>query len=70
LDEIARDYSGKLKVAKLDVDENPESAFKYGIVNIPALILFKGGQPVARILGARPKQTLLSTILPHLDGQH
>ncbi len=70
LDEIASEYAGKLKVVKLDVDENPEAASKYGIINIPALILFREGQPVARILGARPKQTLLSAILPYLDGRH
>jgi thioredoxin 1 len=67
LDEIAREHAGKLKVVKVDVDENPEVSFRYGIHSIPALLLFKGGQPVAQMVGAMPKGMLLTRITPHLS---
>lgn len=66
LDEIAREYDGKLKVAKLDVDANPSTAMAYGILSIPTLLVFKNGQPVERIVGFMPKERLLSRIRPHL----
>jgi thioredoxin 1 len=66
LDEIARDYEGKLQVTKLDVDHNNESAIQYGVMSIPTLLLFKGGQPVERIVGFMPKEKLLAKITPHL----
>ncbi len=66
LDDIAREYEGKLQVAKLDVDQNGESAIKYGVMNIPTLILFKGGQPVERIVGFMPKEKLMARLKPHL----
>lgn len=66
LEEIAREYAGKLKVAKLDVDANPSTAMAYGILSIPTLLVFKNGQPVERIVGFMPKERLLSRIRPHL----
>jgi thioredoxin 1 len=66
LEEIAREYEGKLQVAKMDVDHNGESAMKYGVMSIPTLILFKGGQPVERIVGFMPKEKLLARLKPHL----
>ncbi len=54
----AMDYDGQLKVAKLDVDSSPNTAMQYGIRSIPALIFFKGGQPVDQIIGAVPKGAL------------
>jgi len=66
LEEIAQEYSGKLQVAKLDVDQNGASAMQYGVMSIPTLILFKGGQPVERIIGFMPKEKLLSKLDPHL----
>lgn len=66
LEEIAAEYAGKLKVAKLDVDTNPRTAAQFGIMNIPTLILFKDGQPVERLVGAMPKRVLLAKITPHL----
>lgn len=68
LDEIAADYEGKLQVTKLDVDGNGATAMKYGVMNIPTLILFKNGQPVERIVGFMPKSKLLSKITPHLSS--
>ena len=59
LEEIAAEKSGKLTVAKLDVDANPATARDYQVVSIPTLILFKGGKPVKRIVGAKGKAALL-----------
>jgi thioredoxin 1 len=64
---IAGEYDDVLKVAKLDVDENPAIPGRYGIVGIPTLMLFKGGEVVERITGALPKDRLVAQILPHLD---
>ena len=66
LEEIAAEYTGQLKVAKLDVDSNPRMATQYGVMSIPTLILFKDGQPVERLVGAMPKRSLLDKITPHL----
>jgi len=63
---IAEEYGDRLKVAKVDTDENPAVPGRYGIVGIPTLMLFKGGEPVARIVGAKPKAALLAEIQPHL----
>ncbi|MGD8626640.1 MAG: thioredoxin [Anaerolineae bacterium] len=67
LEQIAGEYEEKLKVTKLDVDHNNASAMKYGVMSIPTLILFKGGQPVERIVGFMPKEKLLKKIDPHLE---
>lgn len=67
VDEIAREQEGKLKVMKLDVDENQNTAMAYGVMSIPTLILFKNGQPVERIVGFRPKGDMEKKILPHLS---
>jgi thioredoxin 1 len=67
LEEIAAEYDGQLQVAKLDVDHNNQSAMQYGVMSIPTLIVFKGGQPVERIVGFMPKAKLLSKITPHLS---
>ncbi len=66
LEEIARDHSGKLKVVKLDVDENPDLSGRLMVSSIPTLMLFKGGEMVERIIGAVPKPALLAKINPHL----
>jgi thioredoxin 1 len=66
LEEIAGDYDGRLKVVKVDVDENRQSATQYGIRSIPSLLLFKDGAEVDRIIGALPKQQLMEKIDSHL----
>jgi len=58
LEQIAQTYSGRMKVAKLNVDENPASAGAYGIMSIPTLILFKDGEVVERLVGFRPRLEL------------
>nr|MBP6473581.1 thiol reductase thioredoxin [Chloroflexota bacterium] len=64
--EIASEYDGVLKVAKMDVDDNPATPGRYGISGIPTLMLFKNGEVVARIVGAMPKDRLVAQILPHI----
>jgi thioredoxin 1 len=58
LEEIAGAMNGKIKVVKLNVDENPATATKYGIMSIPTLMIFKNGQLASRQVGAAPKQKL------------
>ncbi len=58
LEEIASDLQGKVKIAKLNVDENPGVAGKYGVRSIPTLMIFKGGKSVATKVGAGPKSDL------------
>jgi len=55
IEELAGEYSGKVKVGKVDVDKAPQTAAKLGIQNIPTVVLFEGGQAVERIVGARNK---------------
>ena len=55
LDQLAQEYAGRLKIAKLNVDENPLTASRYGIQSIPTLLLFKAGEQVNRLVGALPK---------------
>jgi thioredoxin 1 len=58
LEEIAGSMNGKVKIVKLNVDENPQTAAKYGIMSIPTLMLFKNGELASRQIGAQPKQKL------------
>jgi thioredoxin 1 len=62
LEDIAAEKAGALTVAKLDVDANPDTARKYEVIGIPTLILFRNGEPVKRIVGAKGKEALLRTI--------
>ena len=62
LEEIASENSDKLVVAKLNVDENPQTAANYGVVSIPTLNVYKGGEVVKQIVGAKPKQALLKDL--------
>jgi thioredoxin 1 len=58
VEELAGEYDGKVKFAKLDVDSNPRIATQYGIRGIPTLLIFSGGSPVDQVVGAVPKSTL------------
>jgi len=62
LEEIAAEYSGKITVAKLNVDENPQTAMSHDVMSIPTMIVFSGGSERKRIVGARPKAALLSEL--------
>ncbi len=66
VEEIADDYAGKIKVVKLNTDENQNIAMTYGIRSIPTLGIFKDGQVVDSVIGAVPKQHLEEKIKPHL----
>jgi thioredoxin 1 len=66
LEEIARENDGRLRVVKLNVDDNPDVAKRLGILSIPTLILFSNGNEKARVVGARAKEQLLRDIEPHL----
>ena len=66
LEQIAAENVERLTVAKLDVDANPLTAQQYQVVSIPTLIVFKGGEPVGRMVGARGKSALLSELSEYL----
>jgi thioredoxin 1 len=66
LEEVARDYSGRLKIAKLNVDDNPDMARKYGVRGIPTLLLFKNGNVEATKVGALSKSQLSAFIDSHI----
>jgi thioredoxin 1 len=62
LDELAEEYNGRIAFVKLDVDQNPRIAAKYGIMSIPTLLIFKKGGPVSNIVGLRPKGDLKKSL--------
>jgi len=62
LEDIAKENAGKLTVAKLNVDDNPETARRYEVLSIPTLIVFKDGQPAKRLVGAKGKAQLLQEL--------
>ena len=66
VDKIAQTYQGRLKVVKLNTDDSPSIAGKYEVSGIPALILFKGGEPVDRIVGYVPEKQLSAMVEKHL----
>ena len=67
LEQIAVEYQGKIKVAKLDVDANPRTPERYGVTGIPTLLVFKGGELAETLVGVMPKDKLLAKLLPHLN---
>jgi thioredoxin 1 len=68
VEELAKDNAGKVKIAKLDIDQASDLAAEWGVSSIPTLILFKGGQEQDRILGAVPKSQLQAMINKHANG--
>ena len=68
IEKIAADYDGRAKVVKLDVDNNPQTAMKYGIRSIPSLLFFKDGKPVDQMVGVVPERVLADK-LDALAGQ-
>jgi thioredoxin 1 len=67
LDQIASEYSDKIDVVKLNVDDNPETAMKYQITSIPTMKVFKGGEIVKTVIGAKPKPALESELSEFLQ---
>lgn len=67
VEQLADEYTDKLKIVKMDADVNPDILMKYGIMSIPTLMLFKKGEPVVRITGYQPKDRIKSQLLPHLS---
>lgn len=66
VEQIGDEQGDNLKIAKIDVDQNQTVAGKLGIASIPTLVLYKGGQPVERLVGYMPKARLMERIEPHL----
>ena len=67
LDELTEEYSGKITIARMDVDQNPKTAAKYSIMSIPTILIFKKGKPVSQIVGFRPKPELKKSMDAALD---
>jgi len=66
VDQLAKEHDGKLRIAKVDVDQNPTLATRFGVMSIPTLILFKNGEPAERLVGYMPKEKLVDRLKPHL----
>jgi len=66
VEELGKDYEGKLKVGKINVDENNNLAMRYGVMSIPTLKFFKGGKVVGELIGAAPKATIEAELKKHL----
>ena len=66
LEQLAAEYSGRIKVVKVNVDDNPRLSQRFAATSIPTLVVLKGGQPVERIVGALPKTKLVARLMPHL----
>jgi thioredoxin 1 len=68
LDEVAAEQAGRLKIAKLNVDDNPRTTQRFQVMSIPTLILFDKGQARLRVTGAKSKRALLAELEPHLES--
>jgi thioredoxin 1 len=65
IEELAKDYEGKVNVGKVNVDNNPQISMNYGITSIPAILFVKGGQVVDKLVGAQPKANFVKKIEQH-----
>jgi thioredoxin 1 len=68
LDELAERHAGRLTVGTLDIDQHPQAGIRYDVLSVPTLILFRAGEPVARVVGAMKPARLEATVLAHLDA--
>lgn len=66
IEELSKEYAGKVQVGKLNVDQNPEVSVNYGITSIPAILFFKNGEVVDKLVGAQPKANFVKKIEQHL----
>ena len=67
--EIAAEYGDQVDVVKVDIDENPMTPGRYGVMSIPTLMIFKDGQVVDRWVGAQPKDAMVARLLPHMNEE-
>ena len=68
LEELSRDYRGRLKVVKVNVDDNPHTAQRFQAFSIPTMVMLRGGELVDRVVGALPKEQLVARLSPHLSA--
>jgi thioredoxin 1 len=66
IDELTEEYRGRVKVAQINVDDNPNTAMEYRVMSIPTIILFRDGQPVETLVGAQPKRNFVARIEQHV----
>lgn len=66
VEELADEWDGRVRVMKLDIDNNVDSTMKYQVMGVPTLILFKDGEPVERLTGFMPKKKIIDKLSPHL----
>jgi thioredoxin 1 len=66
IEDLSKEYTGKVNVGKLNVDHNPEVSINYGITSIPAILFFKNGQMVDKLVGAQPKANFVKKIEQHM----
>ncbi|MGH2521707.1 MAG: thioredoxin [Anaerolineales bacterium] len=67
VEKLNEEWNGSVKVGKLDIDVNIDTTMAYGVMGVPTLILFKGGQPAERLMGFMPKGRILAKLRPHLS---
>jgi thioredoxin 1 len=67
IEDLSKEYDGKINVGKLNVDNNPHVSMNYGITSIPAILFFKGGQVVDKLVGAQPKGNFVKKIEAHIQ---
>jgi thioredoxin 1 len=66
IEELSKEYNGKVNIGKVNVDDNPQISMNYGITSIPAILFIKGGQVVDKLVGAQPKGNFVKKIESHL----
>jgi len=66
LEELDQELAGQVKIAKINVDDNPDTTSRFGVMSIPTLIVFKDGQPVDKVVGFQPKDSLKNVISRHI----
>jgi thioredoxin 1 len=68
IDELAKEFAGKVKIGKINVDENPQTAGQYNVMSLPSVILFKNGQPIRTMVGAQSKEDYKQAIEQLISG--